>query len=136
MTNNLDVKLKLAVGVATLAAAVLVGPGTAQAGQAPSDHDDVTFTKDIAPILQRSCQHCHQTDSVAPMSLITYAEVRPWARAKKLRTGMGPVAGVMPPWYVAKNIGIQEYQFDPSLSPEEGAKIAAWADAGAPRALA
>ena len=133
MTNNLDGKLKLAVGVAALAAAVLVGPGTAQAGQAPSDHDDVTFTKDIAPILQRSCQHCHQTDSVAPMSLITYAEVRPWARAMKLRTGMGPVAGVMPPWYVEKNIGIQEYQFDPSLSPEEVAKIAAWADAGAPR---
>ena len=67
------------------------------------------------------------------MSLITYAEVRPWARAMKLRTGMGPVAGVMPPWYVEKNIGIQEYQFDPSLNPEEVAKIAAWADAGAPR---
>ena len=121
--------------MALVASAVLVGPGRAQAGQAAaaSDLDDVTFTKDIAPILQRSCQHCHQTDSVAPMSLITYSEVRPWARAMKLRTGMGPVAGVMPPWYIEKNIGIQEYQFDPSLSEEEVAKIAAWADSGAPR---
>ena len=133
MTNNLDWQLKLVVGVATFAAAVLVGSGTVQAGQAASDHDDVTFTKDIAPILQRSCQHCHQTDSVAPMSLITYSEVRPWARAMKLRTGMGPVAGVMPPWYIEKNIGIQEYQFDPSLSAEEIAKIGIWSDNGAPR---
>lgn len=133
MTSNLGWKLRL--GVALVAGAVLVGPGTVQAGQAAgaSDHDDVTFTKDIAPILQRSCQHCHQTDSVAPMSLITYSEVRPWARAMKLRTGMGPVAGVMPPWYIEKNIGIQEYQFDPSLSEEEVTKIAAWADNGAPR---
>ena len=110
MTNNLDGKLKLAVGVATLAAAVLVGSGAAQAGQAAgaSDHDDVTFTKDIAPILQRSCQHCHQPDSVAPMSLISYEDARPWARAMKMRTGLGPVAGVMPPWYVERDFGSQE----------------------------
>jgi len=102
--------------VALAAVTVLVIPGTVSAGQsAPADHE-VTFTKDIAPILQRSCQHCHQPDSVAPMSLITYEDARPWARAMKLRTGMGPVAGVMP-----------------SLSHEEVAKVAAWADAGAPR---
>ena len=93
----------------------------------------VTFTKDIAPILQRSCQNCHQPDSVAPMSLITYKDVRPWARSIKRRTGMGPRAGVMPPWYIEKDVGIQHYQFDPSLSDEEIAKIAKWADSGAPR---
>ena len=41
---------------------------------------DVTFPKDIAPILQRSCQECHHADGVAPMSLVTYEDVRPWAR--------------------------------------------------------
>ena len=51
---------------------------------------DVTFTKHIAPILQRSCQNCHRPDGVAPMSLVTYEEVRPWARAIKQRTGIGP----------------------------------------------
>ena len=68
MTSNLDWRLRF--GMVLVASAVLVGPGAAQAGQAAgaSDHDDVTFTKDIAPILQRSCQHCHQPDSVAPMS--------------------------------------------------------------------
>ena len=58
------------------------------------------------------------------MSLTTYEEVRPYARAIKLRTGIGPHAGVMPPWYMEKNIGIQSFKNDPSLSDEEIAKIA------------
>ena len=94
---------------------------------------EVTFTKHIAPILQRSCQNCHRPDGVAPMSLVTYEEARPWARAMKQRTGMGPRAGVMPPWYVEKNIGIQQFHNDPSLSDQEIAAIAKWADSGAPR---
>ena len=94
---------------------------------------EVTFTKHVAPILQRSCENCHRPDGVAPMSLRNYEEVRPWARAIKQRTGMGPRAGVMPPWYVEKNIGIQHFKNDPSLSAEEIALIAKWADSGAPR---
>ena len=94
---------------------------------------DVTFTKDIAPILQRSCQNCHRPDGVAPMSLVTYADARPWARAIKQRTSIGPHAGVMPPWYIEKNIGIQHYKDDPSLSDLEIATIAKWADSGAPQ---
>jgi hypothetical protein len=94
---------------------------------------DVTYTKDIAPILQRSCEKCHRLDGVAPMALSSFEEVRPWARAIKQRTGLGPKAGVMPPWYVEKNIGIQEFQDDPSLSDAEVAKIAKWVDSGAPR---
>ena len=96
----------------------------APVAQAAAADNEITYTKDIAPILQRSCQNCHRPDGVAPMALITYEEVRPWARAIKQRTGIGPHAGVMPPWYVEKNIGIQEYQNDPSLSDEEIAKIA------------
>ena len=94
---------------------------------------EVTFTKDIAPILQRSCENCHRPGGGAPMSLRTYEEVRPWARAIKQRTGIGPHAGVMPPWYMEKNIGIQKYKDDPSLSAKEVATIAKWADSGAPR---
>ena len=77
---------------------------------------EVTFTKDIAPILQRSCENCHRPDGVAPMSLVTYEDARPWARAIKQRTGIGPHAGVMPPWYMEKNLGIQGFKDDPSLS--------------------
>ena len=115
-----------ALGAAVLLTAIPV------AGQTPTP-SQVTFTKDIAPILQRSCQTCHRPDGAGPMSLITYEDVRPWARAIKMRTGIGPRAGVMPPWYMEKNIGIQQYKDDPSLSEEEIAKVAKWADDGAPR---
>src|SRR5438309_4051829 len=112
-------------------AAVLAMPLGLSAQQA-AVRSDVTFTKHIAPILQRSCQNCHRPDGVAPMPLVTYEDVRPWARAIKQRTGIGPRAGVMPPWYVEKNIGIQKFQNDPSLSDEEIAMIAKWVDNGAP----
>ena len=93
----------------------------------------VTFSSDIAPILQRSCQECHRAGSIAPMSLLTYEEVRPWARAIKNRTGLRTKPGAMPPWYVEKNIGIQRYKNDPSLNDEEIEKIATWVDNGAPQ---
>ncbi len=117
---------------AAVALALAISGGAAQAGAAPAPVvGDVTFSRDIAPILQRSCQNCHHADGVAPMSLVTYAEVRPWARAIKQRTSIGPRAGVMPPWYVEKNVGLQKYKNDPSLSELELAKIAKWADSGA-----
>lgn len=119
-----------------LLAISMVGAGLvaapAQAGQSAAAHDP-TFTKDIAPILQRSCQKCHRPGGVAPMSLLTYDEIRPWARAIKRRTAVGPRAGVMPPWYIEKDIGIQHFKNDPSLSDSEIAAIAKWADLGAPR---
>ena len=110
-----------------------LGTGTpAEAQPAPAAAGAVTFAKDIAPILQRSCQNCHTPEGVAPMSLVTYEDVRPWARSIKRRTGMGPRAGVMPPWFVEREIGIQRFKGDPSLSEKEIATIATWADAGAP----
>jgi hypothetical protein len=95
--------------------------------------ENVTFTKDIAPVLQRSCQNCHRPDGVAPMSLVSFEDVRPWAKAIKQRTSIGPHRGVMPPWYIEKNVGIQKYKNDPSLSDLEIAKIGKWADSGAPQ---
>ena len=116
--------LGVAAGIAAFAAALLLAPGTA-AAQA----DDVTFTGDVAPILQRSCQTCHREGSIAPMSLLTYEETRPWARAirEKVETR------TMPPWYIDKNIGVQGFKYDRSLSDAEIATIVSWVDAGAPR---
>src|SRR3984893_4118635 len=110
----------LSVGVLAAAPAIVV------AGQAdPSP----TFTKDVAPILQRSCQNCHRPGAMAPMSLLTYEEVRPWASAIKRRT----TTRVMPPWLIERNVGIQKFKDDPSLTDVEIAKIAKWVDSGAPR---
>src|SRR5260221_11380094 len=119
--------------VGLLPAALLAATGgtTAQA-RAPAS-GDVTFTKDIARILQHSCQECHRPDGVAPMSFLTYDDVRPWARAMKTRTGLRNQRGAMPPFFVEKNIGIQKFKHDPSLTEEQILEIARWADSGAPR---
>ena len=119
------------VGLCGAAAIIALAlPIPASAGEVP---DDPTFSRDIAPILQRSCQKCHRPSSLAPMSLISYEEVRPWARAIKYRTGLRDQPGVMPPWYIEKNIGIQRFKDDWSLSDDEIATIGRWADNGAPQ---
>jgi hypothetical protein len=84
----------------------------------------VTFTKNIAPILQRSCQECHHADGVAPMALVTYEDVRPWAKSIKARTALRSQRGAMPPFFVEKTIGIQKFKHDPSLSDAEVAMVA------------
>ena len=115
------------VGIAMLASA---SSAWAQQG---TRADEVTFNKDIAPILQRSCQTCHRPNSLAPMSLLTYEDARPYARAIKQRTGLRHQRGVMPPWFIEKNIGVQGFKDDISLTEEEIGTIARWADAGAPQ---
>jgi len=109
----------------------IAGLATAAAAMA-ADSGIPTFSKDIAPILQRSCQNCHNQSGLAPMSLTTYQEVRPWAKAIKERTSLRDKRGVMPPWYVEKDIGIQHYKNDVSLTDEQLAAVAKWADNGAP----
>jgi mono/diheme cytochrome c family protein len=98
-----------------------------------SSNAPVTFNRDIVPILQKSCQSCHRPNSIAPMSFVTYEETRPWAKAMKSRTAIRNRQGTMPPWYIEKDIGIQRYKNDVSLSEDEIAKIREWADNGAPR---
>ena len=88
-----------------------------------------TFTKDVAPILQRACQDCHHPGSIAPMSLLTYDEVRPWARAIKFRVSNRE----MPPWYIDRTVGVQKFKDDPSLSDWEIATIVKWVDDGSPK---
>jgi hypothetical protein len=131
------VNYRLRIAALVVAVVGLVGLVTSGALRAQSESGlavggrPVTFTKDIAPILQRKCQNCHRPGSVAPMSLLTYDEARPWARAMKAKTGLGTKRGAMPPWGIEKNIGIQRFKFDRSLSEEEIVTIAKWADSGA-----
>jgi hypothetical protein len=87
----------------------------------------VTFSKDVAPILQAKCQECHQPDSIAPMSLITYQQARPWARSIKERVATRQ----MPPWHIDKTVGVQKFKNDMSLTDEQIATIVAWVDQGA-----
>jgi hypothetical protein len=88
-----------------------------------------TFTKDVAPIFQQKCEACHRPDSIAPMSLRTFQEVRPWARSIRARVE----ARQMPPWHIDKTVGIQEFKNDRSLSEDQIATILKWVDQGAPQ---
>ena len=88
-----------------------------------------TFTKDVARIFQEKCEACHRPDSIAPMSLVTYEEARPWARSIRDRVR----ARQMPPWHIDKTIGIQDFKNDRSLSDEQIDTVVRWVDAGAPK---
>ena len=118
------------VAVAAVIASAAALPRAAAAQAAAGEA--VTFSRDVAPVLQRSCQKCHRPEALAPMALITYDEVRPWARAIRNRTGLRDKPGAMPPWFIEKDVGIQSFKDDPSLSDEEIRLIARWVDAGAP----
>jgi hypothetical protein len=85
-----------------------------------------TFSKDVAPILFNSCVECHRPSAMAPMSLMTYDDARPWARAIKQKV----TSREMPPWGADPAIGT--FENDISLSQEQIATIAAWVEAGAP----
>jgi len=111
------------IGVVALTFAVLPSAAFAAGPAAP------TFTKDISPIFQEKCEACHRPDSIAPMSLVTYEESRPWARSIRSRVE----ARQMPPWSIDKTVGIQDFKNDRSLSEAQIATITKWIDAGAPK---
>lgn len=102
-------------------------------GIASAQSDEITFHKDIEPILQRSCQSCHRDGGAGPMPLITYEQVAPFAGLIEYKTGLRDRAGAMPPWYMEKDIGIQSYKDDPSLNDAELAAISTWARSGTPK---
>ena len=107
--------LVLALSAPSLAADPTTGP--------------MTFSKDVAPILQEKCQQCHQPNSIAPMSLITFQDARPWARSIKQRV----ITRQMPPWHIDPSVGVHEFKNDMSLTDGQIDTIVRWVDAGAPQ---
>jgi len=85
-----------------------------------------TFAKDVAPILHAKCVNCHRAGEVAPMSLVTYEDVRPWIRSIKTKV----TARQMPPWFADPAVG--SFANDARLTDSEISTITGWADAGAP----
>jgi hypothetical protein len=88
----------------------------------------VTFTKDVAPILQDKCQVCHQPNSIGPMPLITYADARSFASDIKEKVSQR----LMPPWHIDRTIGIRDYKNDRGLTEAQVRTIVRWVEAGAP----
>src|SRR3954470_17443216 len=111
------------------AVAVTVTGAAKPAAQAPAAQAVPTFTKDIAPIFQSKCEVCHRPNNMAPMSLISYEDARPWARAIAQRVETRQ----MPPWHIDRTIGIQSFKNDRSLSDEQVDLIVRWVAGGAPK---
>ncbi|MBV8847803.1 MAG: cytochrome c, partial [Bryobacterales bacterium] len=87
---------------------------------------EVTFNRDVLPILQKNCQSCHRPGEIGPISLLTYSEARPWAKAIKAAV----LTKKMPPWFADPRYG--HFANDRSLSAHDVETLSAWADVGAP----
>ena len=117
--------LTRSLGILTLAFAVVtVLPSTVAA----AEEDVPTFTKDVAPIFQAKCEACHRAGSIAPMSLVTFQESRPWARSIRDRVSTRQ----MPPWHLDRTVGITEFKNDRSLTQDQIDTVVAWVDGGSP----
>src|SRR5579859_2543268 len=106
---------------------VIVGLLFAFASTAATNPSPVTFTKDVAPVLQKNCQGCHRPGEAAPFSLLTYEQARPWAKAIKEAV----LLKKMPPWLADPHYG--KFSNDRSLSQKDIDTLVAWSDAGAPQ---
>src|SRR6266540_6454208 len=111
---------------AVLAGTVAVIATTHAAGPSPAVAP--TFTKDVAPIIFNNCTRCHRAGEVAPMTFLSYEDVRPWAKIirEKVR------AREMPPWGADSEHSLK-MRNDRSLTKQQIDTIAAWVDAGAPK---
>src|SRR5437867_12441129 len=107
--------------IRTIAAAAVVYALVASGAEAGP-----TFSKDVAPILYNNCTNCHRTGEIGPMSLLTYADARPWARSIATRVSNG----TMPPWHADPAHG--EFLNDRRLSNAERDTILKWVASGAP----
>jgi len=115
-------------GVIVVLALVSVRGQTQTASASRTAATDVTFTKNVVPILQEKCQVCHRPGSIAPMSLVTYAEAKKYANQIRSRVR----ARTMPPWHIDRSVGIQQFKNDRSLSDDQIDTLVRWAENGTP----
>src|SRR5262245_30012326 len=108
----------------TLASAFFVAPSSSADGL-PKSTSAVTFNKDVAPILFKSCVESPRTGEAAPMHLMSSKDARPWARSIRQKI----LSREMPPWHADPHVG--QFSNDPSLTQSEIDTITAWVDGGA-----
>src|SRR5690242_13024477 len=114
-----EARMKMAISRTLLLLLAAVVPACAGSG-------GPTFARDVLPIVQKRCQNCHMSGEVAPMAFVSYADVRPWAKA--IREAV--LRRTMPPWHADPSAG-PHFANDRSLTAEERNTIVAWVDGGA-----
>src|SRR5918993_1980813 len=119
-------KKYVALTFALLASAVVWSGSSVNAQQATAPGTAPTFSRDIAPIFYANCTSCHRPGEIAPMSLMTYKDTRPWARSIAAHVKNG----TMPPWHADPSVG--HFANERRLTDAQKATITRWVDAGAP----
>src|SRR5712692_10619153 len=114
LATSISAFLVIAFGVVAMAS-----------GPADAKKRDVTFNRDVAPIFFNNCVQCHRPGEIAPMSLLSYKDARPWARSIREKVA----TGVMPPWHADPHYG--NFANDRRLSEKDINTITAWVDQGA-----
>jgi hypothetical protein len=115
-----------AAGVSGVFAAALVASLSAAGQQRPAAAVP-TFAKDVAPILYKNCTSCHRPGEIAPMSLLTYDDARPYAKAIRDEVGEGH----MPPWHADAPAGT--FENERKLNDAEKKTLLDWVAGGAPK---
>jgi mono/diheme cytochrome c family protein len=116
------IRLIYAATIATMALALSI-IGTTRTTTAATP----TYSKDVAPIIYKNCASCHRPGDIAPMSLLNYAQTRPWAKAIREQVATGQ----MPPWHATQAHGT--FENDRRLSDKEKDTLLRWVDGGAPQ---
>lgn len=120
----MTIRTTVTAAVLSMLAAMASAQLGAQATTAPAT--GATFSKDVAPIFYKNCTNCHRPGEIAPMSLLTFKDARPWAKSIATQVSKG----TMPPWHADPSHG--QFLNDRRLSQAEKDTIVAWANAGAP----
>ena len=116
---------RVACGAVSVLSCLCLGAGFAGPAGAAAEGESPVFSSDVAPILTRHCIGCHRPGEIAPMSLLSYREARPWARSIQRVVS----SGLMPPWFANPEHGT--WANDARLSQEEIETIVGWVEGGA-----
>jgi mono/diheme cytochrome c family protein len=125
MRNRRSYSLALRAAFVLFTGLALIAGASANNFNKKSTSKSVTFSKDVAPIFNKSCAECHRPGEAAPFSTLSYKEVRPWAKSIKEKVANR----TMPPWHADPHVG--KFANDRTLSQAEIDTIVAWVEGGA-----
>jgi hypothetical protein len=118
------IRIFAVASVSLVAAAIYTLPAIEASGPRNSPKN-VTFSRDVAPIFYKSCAECHRPGEAAPFSVLSYKDLRPWAKSIKEKV----ISRQMPPWHADPHVG--QWANDPRLTQAQINTISAWVDGGA-----
>jgi Domain of unknown function (DUF3471) len=125
MRRRRPVSLSIAITLCLIVGLLFITSGSADNTSKKSSAKNVTFNKDIAPIFFKNCAECHRAGEGAPFSVMSYKELRPWAKSIREKVANR----TMPPWHADPHYG--EFKNNRTLSQSEIELITAWVDGGA-----